>query len=74
MVQMAPDSQPTNSATSVRRLDAVVIGTGVAGLYQLYQLRQQGLNVRAYDTASNVGGTWYWNRYPGSRFDSESHA
>jgi acetone monooxygenase len=45
----------------------------VAGLYQLYQLREQGLNVRAYDTASNVGGTWYWNRYPGARFDSESY-
>ncbi len=55
------------------RLDAAVIGTGVAGLYQLHQLRQQGFAVKAFDTASNVGGTWYWNRYPGAKFDSESY-
>ena len=59
-----------NKAT---KLDAMIIGAGVAGLYQLYQLRQQGLNVRAYDAASDVGGTWYWNRYPGARFDSEAY-
>ncbi|WP_431910357.1 flavin-containing monooxygenase [Amycolatopsis thermoflava] len=54
-------------------LDAVVLGAGVAGLYQLYQLREQGLRVRAFDAASDVGGTWYWNRYPGARFDSEAY-
>jgi len=52
--------------------DAIVIGAGVAGLYQLYKLRQRGLRVRAFEAGSNVGGTWYWNRYPGARFDSES--
>jgi cation diffusion facilitator CzcD-associated flavoprotein CzcO len=52
--------------------DAVVIGAGVAGLYQLYKLRELGLRVRAFETGSAVGGTWYWNRYPGARFDSES--
>src|SRR5258708_10965691 len=52
--------------------DAVVIGAGVAGLYQLYRLRELGLRVRAFETGSAVGGTWYWNRYPGARFDSES--
>jgi cation diffusion facilitator CzcD-associated flavoprotein CzcO len=52
--------------------DAVVIGAGVAGLYQLYRLREIGLRVRAFETGSAVGGTWYWNRYPGARFDSES--
>ncbi len=51
--------------------DAVIVGAGVAGLYQLYQLRERGLKVRAYDAASGVGGTWYWNRYPGAKFDSE---
>ena len=55
------------------KLDAVVVGAGVAGLYQLYRLREQGLTVRAFDAASGVGGTWYWNRYPGARFDSESY-
>ena len=52
--------------------DAVVIGAGVAGLYQLYKLRELGLRVRAFEAGSAVGGTWYWNRYPGARFDSES--
>ncbi len=54
-------------------LDALIIGAGVAGLYQLHLLRAQGLNVRAYDKASGVGGTWYWNRYPGAKFDSEAY-
>lgn len=54
-------------------LDALIIGAGVAGLYQLHMLREQGLNVRAYDAAEDVGGTWYWNRYPGARFDSEAY-
>jgi cation diffusion facilitator CzcD-associated flavoprotein CzcO len=52
--------------------DAIVIGAGVAGLYQLYKLRALGLRVRSFEAGSNVGGTWYWNRYPGARFDSES--
>jgi cation diffusion facilitator CzcD-associated flavoprotein CzcO len=52
--------------------DAVVIGAGVSGLYQLYKLRELGLKVRVFETGSDVGGTWYWNRYPGARFDSES--
>ncbi len=54
-------------------IDALVIGTGVAGLYQLHQLRKLGLKAHACDTASDVGGTWYWNRYPGAKFDSEAY-
>lgn len=64
---------PAPADTPVRTVDAVVIGLGVAGVYQLHQLREQGLSVRAYDTASDVGGTWYWNRYPGAKFDSEAY-
>ena len=52
--------------------EVVVIGAGVAGLYQLYKLRELGFRVRTFEAASGVGGTWYWNRYPGARFDSES--
>jgi cation diffusion facilitator CzcD-associated flavoprotein CzcO len=52
--------------------DAVIIGAGVSGLYQLYRLRELGLKVRVFEDGTNVGGTWYWNRYPGARFDSES--
>jgi acetone monooxygenase (methyl acetate-forming) len=73
MSQTISESEPAKRAAPPRKLDALIIGTGVAGLYQLHQLREQGLNVRAYDSASNVGGTWYWNRYPGSRFDSEGY-
>jgi cation diffusion facilitator CzcD-associated flavoprotein CzcO len=52
--------------------DAIVIGAGVSGLYALYRLRELGLRVRAFETGEGVGGVWYWNRYPGCRFDSES--
>src|ERR1043165_5440032 len=53
--------------------DAIVIGAGVSGLYQLYRLRELGMKVRVFESGSGVGGTWYWNRYPGARFDSESY-
>jgi cation diffusion facilitator CzcD-associated flavoprotein CzcO len=52
--------------------DTVIIGAGVSGLYQLHRLRQLGLKVRVFESGTGVGGTWYWNRYPGARFDSES--
>ncbi len=52
--------------------DAVVIGGGFGGLYMLYRLRSVGLSARGYETADDVGGTWYWNRYPGARCDVES--
>jgi cation diffusion facilitator CzcD-associated flavoprotein CzcO len=57
---------------AVLDFDAVVIGAGVSGLYQLYRLRELGLKVRVFEAGTGVGGTWYWNRYPGARFDSES--
>lgn len=68
--QLKPSSVPTKGKVTL--LDAMVIGAGVAGIYQLYRLREMGLKVRSYDTASGVGGTWYWNRYPGARFDSQA--
>ncbi len=60
------------SAEAATEFDAIVIGAGVSGLYQLYRLRELGLRVRVFEAGSGVGGTWYWNRYPGARFDSES--
>ena len=63
----------TSTQTPTEQLDAVILGAGVAGLYQLHQLREQGLRVRAIDKAGDVGGTWWWNRYPGARFDSEAY-
>ena len=52
-------------------LDAVVIGAGFAGLYMVYRLREQGFSVQGFERGDGVGGTWYWNRYPGARCDSE---
>ena len=68
------NAQPTTATGTgaVEQYDAIIIGAGVSGLYQLYRLRKMGLSVRAYDDGGGVGGTWYWNRYPGCRFDSES--
>lgn len=55
-------------------LDALIIGAGFSGLYQLYCLRDNlGLTVKVLEAGDGVGGTWYWNRYPGARCDSESH-
>ena len=60
--------------TSGADYDAVVIGAGFGGLYAVHKLRnEQGLNVRGYDSASDVGGTWWWNRYPGALSDTESY-
>ncbi len=60
-------------AASVSQYDAIIIGGGMSGLYQLYRLRELGLSVRVFESGGGVGGTWYWNRYPGARFDSESY-
>ncbi|MDN3563659.1 flavin-containing monooxygenase [Paeniroseomonas aquatica] len=54
--------------------DAIVIGAGMSGLYQLIRLRELGLRARVFEAGTGVGGTWYWNRYPGCRFDSESYS
>ena len=54
--------------------DAIIIGAGMSGMYQLLRLRELGMRVRVFETGSGVGGTWYWNRYPGARFDSESYS
>ena len=58
--------------TAERHLDAIVIGAGFAGMYMLHQLRQLGCSARVLERGRGVGGTWYWNRYPGARCDSES--
>ncbi len=54
-------------------VDAVIVGAGFSGLYMLHRLRELGFTTRSFDAADGVGGTWYWNRYPGARCDSESH-
>src|SRR6202158_5790894 len=56
-----------------QQYDAIVIGAGVSGLYALYKLRELGLSTRVFEAGSDIGGTWYWNCYPGGRFGSESY-
>jgi cyclohexanone monooxygenase len=53
-------------------LDVVIVGAGFAGMYMLHRLRRMGMRARVLETGSDVGGTWYWNRYPGARCDVES--
>ena len=62
-----------NPAEEIEQFDAIVIGAGVTGLYTSYCLRNNGMRVRVFEDGDGVGGTWYWNRYPGARFDSESY-
>ncbi len=52
--------------------DAVIIGAGISGMFMLYRLRELGMTAKVFEAGTGVGGTWYWNRYPGARFDSES--
>src|ERR1051325_6921400 len=52
--------------------DAVIVGAGFAGMYMLHRLRQAGFSARVIEAGKGVGGTWYWNRYPGARCDVES--
>jgi cyclohexanone monooxygenase len=57
---------------ATHRYDAVIVGAGFSGMYMLHQLRGLGLRARVYEAGHDVGGTWYWNRYPGARCDVES--
>ena len=66
MSEISVDGKTTNGAAASLQLDAAVIGAGVAGLYQLHLLRQLGMNVKAFDAASGVGGTWYLEPLPRS--------
>jgi cyclohexanone monooxygenase len=62
----------TDTPEQKRTLDAVIVGAGFAGLYMLHRLRGLGLSARVFEAGQGVGGTWYWNRYPGARCDVES--
>jgi cation diffusion facilitator CzcD-associated flavoprotein CzcO len=65
---------PNNSPSIDLDYDAIIIGAGISGLYQLYKLRKLGMHVGVFEAGTGIGGTWYWNRYPGARFDSESYS
>lgn len=67
-----PHSEPASAREPTLRCDTVVVGGGLAGLYALHRLRALGLKARVFEAGSGVGGTWFWNRYPGARCDVES--
>ena len=72
----SPEPSPNAASDAAADLDfdVIIIGAGMSGLYQLSRMRELGLRVRVFETGTNIGGTWYWNRYPGARFDSESYS
>lgn len=63
---------PPESLSEDSDVDVLVVGAGITGIYQLYRAVQAGFSTLLLETGNGVGGTWYWNRYPGARFDSES--
>ena len=60
--------------SDTQHYDVIIIGAGMSGMYQLHSLRKLGYSVHVFEAGTGVGGTWYWNRYPGARFDSESYS
>jgi cation diffusion facilitator CzcD-associated flavoprotein CzcO len=73
---MTMASRPVGDEPPLQRgadVDVLVVGAGITGIYQLYRAREAGFSVQLVEGGGGVGGTWYWNRYPGARFDSESY-
>ena len=68
-LQTVAQERPVSKTTD---FDAIVIGGGISGMFMLYRLRELGMTARVFEAGTDIGGTWYWNRYPGARFDSES--
>jgi len=64
--------QNVGSQLTTAEVDVIVVGAGFAGLYALYEVRNLGYSITVLEQADNVGGTWYWNSYPGARCDVES--
>src|SRR5215510_13110759 len=70
--QMVAARAPEATSGGAQQVDAAVVGAGFAGLYLLHRLRKAGFSVVGLDSANDVGGTWYWNRYPGARCDIQT--
>ena len=72
--QSQTQQSPATEVAANPDFDVIIVGAGMSGMYQLYRMRELGLRVRVFEAGTDVGGTWYWNRYPGARFDSESYS
>src|SRR5690606_5703591 len=71
--EMRMDQKTVNAPQTTPDYEVIIIGAGVAGIYQLYRLQERGIKTRLVEAAAGLGGTWYHNRYPGCRFDSEGY-
>src|SRR5215469_14100122 len=69
---MQGNSRGSENSAEVQSVEAVVVGAGLGGMYMLNELLKLGMTVQAYEGGSDVGGTWYWNAYPGARCDVPS--
>jgi len=65
---------PGENTLVAAEVDVLVVGAGITGIYQLYRAREAGFSATLLEAGDGVGGTWFWNRYPGARFDSESYS
>ena len=73
MAAAATNGTSNGSADGTNEYEVIIIGAGVAGIYQMYRLAERGVHATVLEMGSDLGGTWFWNRYPGCRFDSESY-
>ena len=73
MAATATNGTSNGSADGTNDYEVIIIGAGVAGIYQMYRLAERGVHATVLEMGSDLGGTWFWNRYPGCRFDSESY-
>ncbi|MFS2098772.1 flavin-containing monooxygenase [Variovorax sp. Varisp85] len=71
-INLHPSHHPLNPQTGARRVDVVVVGAGFGGMYATYRFREMGFRVQGFEAGGDVGGVWYWNRYPGARVDLPS--
>ncbi len=67
-----PQPTPTSNGAAPHHLDAVIAGAGFAGMFMLHRLRGLGFSARVFEAGTDIGGTWYWNRYPGAHCDIKS--
>ena len=68
-----PEPAEDERSAPAADVDVLIVGAGITGIYQLYPALDAGFSARLVEAGAGVGGTWYWNRYPGARFDSESY-
>ncbi|HVN51231.1 MAG TPA: NAD(P)/FAD-dependent oxidoreductase, partial [Acidimicrobiales bacterium] len=66
-------TSPPEPAPDLPDVDVLIVGAGITGIYQLFRVLEAGFTAQVVEAGAGVGGTWYWNRYPGARFDSESY-